>query len=280
MEKVKIGLALSEGGARGMCHVGVLKALEENGIKPDMITGSSMGAVIGGAYASGMGIDRLIALTRSVNNHLIRDIHIRRGQLGLFRGRRVEKLFERHLGGKSFEDCPIPFACTAVDLESGKLKVFNSGHLWRAIRASMSIPVAFQPVEIDGNMYIDGGILCRIPLLQIRDMGADVIIAADAMGPLEAMRPKNILEMAVRFYDIFNWEYSRRKLHSADVMLTPEIGCNILDFKRVMPVVEKGYRCALEHMPEIKAAIAAATERKLAEARAAAAESSIDCALL
>ncbi|GHV01918.1 putative NTE family protein YlbK [Clostridia bacterium] len=281
MEKIKIGLALGAGGARGMCHVGVLQALEENGITPDLITGSSMGAVIGGAYASGLDVEHIMALTRSVNNHLIRDLHIRLKQLGIFKGRRVEKLFNRHIGDATFEDCKIPFACTAVDVESGKLKLFTEGHLWKAIRASMSIPVAFQPVEIDGRLYMDGGVLCRIPIAQIREMGADVVIAVDALGSLSSgKRPNGILDMALRFYDILDWAYSRHRLQGADIMLTPSVERSIMDFQKVRPVIDAGYQCTMDQMTEIKKAVAAAEEKKLSEAAAKAAEDATNSAQL
>ena len=253
MEKLKIGLALGAGGARGMCHIGVLKALSENGIEPDIVTGSSMGAVIGGSYAFGMDLDELTALARSANNRLIRDFRLKKRWLGLFGGLRVEKLFDRHIGQIDIRDCKISFACTAVEVETGKLKVFTSGPLWHAIRASMSIPIIFQPVEIDGKLYIDGGVLCRVPIPQARDMGADFVIAVDALGPLpKDVHPKNIVEMTIRWNDIIDWELSKRKVGNADVLLTPETDRSILDFKKVGDVIDAGYNCAMQNMDCIK----------------------------
>ena len=249
-----------------MCHVGVLRALEEEGIFPDIVCGSSMGAVIGGGYAAGLSVEQLTKLSFKVKNRLIRDFRFKRGQLGFFAGSRVEKLFKKQLGDLTIEESRLPFACTAVDIESGELKIFDKGVMRRAIRASMSIPIAFRPIEIDGRTYIDGGVLCRIPIATAREMGADIVIAVDALGHIEtAEKPKSIVGMALRCYDIYDWEMSKCKLNDADVVLTPSFVRNPLNFKKVMPVVEAGYKCARERMWEIKKAIGLARRKSEGE---------------
>jgi NTE family protein len=256
-KKRKIGLALGAGGARGFCHVGALRALEENGIIPDIVTGSSMGAVIGGAYAAGLSVETLQVLSHIATNRLVRDFRIERRWLGLFAGARVQKLLVRQLGDKRIEDCSIPFACTAVDLETGELKIFREGVLYQAIRASMSIPVVFQPFEVDGRTYIDGGVLCRVPITEAREMGADIVIAVDAQGPVKpAPIPHNLLNMIERFWMIADWGLSKEAVKAADVLLAPELpDKSVMDFKNNGPTIEAGYKCLIDNMDAIKAAI-------------------------
>lgn len=258
--KVKIGLALGAGGARGICHLGVLKALKENGIEIYCVSGSSMGAVVGGFFAAGVTLEKMEKISRLARQRLMTDFNIdlrRGGPAGLFGAKRVMKLFTGILSELRIEECPIKYRATGVDIENGELVIFDKGVLKDIMRASMSIPAAFTPWEIEGRYYMDGGVLCRIPVESARDMGADVVIAVDALGPIRTMPPpKGLLGIIERFQDIANWQLSKDKVNTADILITPDMGDKSqFMFKDNDKAVEAGYKAAMEAMPEIKAYI-------------------------
>lgn len=180
MRKPKIGLALGSGAARGWAHVGVLDALTSAGIKPDIIAGTSMGALVGGAYASGRHEalrDWAMALDRRIVASLV-DVGFLAG--GLIDGVRIVDWLNNPIKiGARIEDLKMPFAAVATDLSSGREVWLQKGKLDRAIRASISMPGIFSPVEIDGDWLVDGGLVNPIPVSLCRAMGADFIIAVN-----------------------------------------------------------------------------------------------------
>ena len=249
----KVGLALGAGGARGMCHLGVLKALKEKNVEVYCVAGSSMGAIAGGLFAAGVPYEKIDKMAHSVTQRLIGDLHLLpKTRSGLFRGRRVMKAFNGLVGDLKIEDCPVKYCATAVDIESGKLKILDGGLLKDAMRASSSIPGVFIPWKIDGRKYIDGGILCRVPIQQVRDMGADVVIGVDALGPVrKKFAQQGVVAMLERFFDITNWELSKDKL-DADLLITPDMGHKSgFKFKDHDAAIEAGYKAAKRAMPKI-----------------------------
>ncbi|MDR0600156.1 MAG: patatin-like phospholipase family protein [Treponema sp.] len=194
-KKLKYALALSGGGARGLVHVGVLRALEETGFPPpSLIAGTSMGAIVGGLYASGMkgpALSRYVLEELDVPGFMESPVFKLDGPLGkLFQtgriigniatktgfdsGKKVWAILERLTGGKKIEDCEIPFLCNAVDLGSGRELIFRSGSLSRAIRASMAFPVVFEPL-VEGDLcMVDGGIADNLPVKSAREAGRDL----------------------------------------------------------------------------------------------------------
>jgi NTE family protein len=198
----RIGLTLGGGGARGICHIAFIQALDEMGIQPSVISGASMGAIIGGFYAAGVSGKEmedllesvgLIQMTRMIDLSLI-------SQTGLVRGKKVTEFLSRHIPARCFEDLRIPLKVVAVDFWAHELVVYDSGSLIPAIRASMSIPVIFDPVIIDKRVLIDGGVLNAVPFDIIRE-DCDILIAIDVSGtrtiPGAPVKPKmfeNIME--------------------------------------------------------------------------------------
>jgi len=173
-------LALGSGGARGLAHIGVIKVLEENNIPIDFIAGSSIGAMVGGFYASGLTTREMEEITLSTDWHrvfsVLSDPSLRNGLLG---GEKVKAFIESYIDGKKFEDCKIPFVAVATDLKTGEIKVLDKGKMAPSIRASMSIPIIFKPVEIDGKTLADGGLSAPVPVEIVRNMGADIVIAVN-----------------------------------------------------------------------------------------------------
>jgi NTE family protein len=180
--KLKIGLALGSGGARGMAHLGVLRALREAGIEADLVAGTSSGALVGMSYAAG----RLESMTDVVENIDWRQalsyfMEARLPHSGLIDGIRVLKFIRHYTRGRRLEDLAIPFAAVATDLASGGEVVLKAGEADRAIRASLSIPGLFTPVNFEGRFLVDGGLVNPVPVNVVRKMGADFVIAVDVV---------------------------------------------------------------------------------------------------
>lgn len=193
----KIGIALSGGGIKGLCHAGVLKALEEKGIRPDVISGVSAGAVVGALYADGYSPDEIAFLFEDISFRQMTKIQIPDG--GFFKIDAFRRFLERTLRAKTFEDLKIPLRVVATNLDQGKSVTFSSGKLIQPIMASCSVPVLFSPQLINGVHYVDGGVLKNFPVSTIRD-DCDKVIGINA-SPLVAEEYKlNILNVASRTY--------------------------------------------------------------------------------
>ena len=180
--KRRVGLALSSGGARGAAHVGVLKVLEENGIRPDVIAGASMGAEVGGVYAAGVELDEVDRMWRSSSfPRVFRTLFPTIPWSGWSSGNGIVSMLRPLVGDVRIEELPIPFAALTTDLESGAAHCLTSGCLVDAIRASLSVPGLFTPVWIDDHLLIDGGVSNPMPVDVARRLGADVVIAVDVL---------------------------------------------------------------------------------------------------
>ena len=276
----KIGLVLSGGAARGLAHIGVLKALDEQGIHIDAIAGTSMGAVVGGLYAAGytpkeleriaLGLDWQQALSDSPPRV---DVPFRRKQddrdflvkqklsfrddgslglpLGAIQGQNLTMLLESLLvhtsGTRDFDKLAIPFRAVATDIATGEKVVFDRGHLPQAIRASMSIPAVFAPVEVDGKLLVDGGMVDNIPVDVARRMGVDVVIVVDIGNPLlerkQLTTVVDMLNQSVTLMTRKNSEAQLATLKPDDVLIQPPLsGYSSTDFGRVPQLIDAGYR--------------------------------------
>lgn len=277
----KIGLALGGGGARGGAHVGVLRVLEEMRIPVDMIAGTSMGAVIGGAYASGMSVDEIEEMLESIDwDDLFRsgprreDLTFRRKEdtrsfsmdveIG-FDGKRF-RLPTSLVGGhglnllfrtvtlpvsdvQDFDRLPIPYRAVATDIVTGDMVVLGEGDLARAIQASMAVPGAFEPVGIGGRLLVDGGVVRNVPVDVVRQMGADIVVAVDVGSPLldlEGVQDAfGVLEQTTILLTVQNSRRSEAELGSGDVLIVPELGnMSAADFGRVASAEEAGVEAA------------------------------------
>jgi len=179
LNRPKIGLALGSGGARGLSHIGVIKTLEENNIPIDFIAGSSIGAMVGGFYAAGLDIrtiEKIVSDTDWRKIFSLVDPHLRQALIG---GEKIKTFIKSYIDGKKFEDCIIPFSAIATDLETGEIVILDKGEMTPAIRASISLPLVFKPVEINKRMLVDGGLSSPVPVEIVRGMGADIVIAVN-----------------------------------------------------------------------------------------------------
>lgn len=278
----RIGLVLSGGAARGLAHIGVLRALEEQGVHIDAIAGTSMGAVIGGLYASGYSVDELEKLALAIDWRqalsdapLRDDVPFRRKQddrdflvkqklsfrddgslglpLGVIQGQNLALLLESLLvhtsDTRDFDRLAIPFRAVATDISTGEKVVFRKGHLPQAIRASMSIPAVFAPVEVDGQLLVDGGMVDNIPVDVAREMGVDLVITVDIGTPLrgrkELLTVVDVLNQSVTLMTRRNSEAQLATLGPDDILVQPPLaGFSATDFGRARQMIDAGYRAA------------------------------------
>ncbi|MDE7440437.1 MAG: patatin-like phospholipase family protein [Clostridia bacterium] len=256
----KLGLALGSGGSRGVAHVGLLKALEEEGIKPDFIAGSSMGAVVGGVYASGVSAKRMHEIVLKLRKRDIISINpAALSQMSLLRSGKVRDLLCENLALKNIEDFPVKFKCVATDILSGKEHVFESGDAAFAIQASSTIPAVFRPLKYENELLVDGGCVCRVPIKIVKEMGADVVIAMDVLKNCSERIDDvhGILNMVLRVYDIMDAQNSalryERDKSMCDMLLQPEMkGMSQYVIKDLDKAFEEGYLLAKKNMPKIK----------------------------
>ena len=237
----KIGIALSGGGIKGLCHAGVLKALEETGIKPDIISGVSSGSVVGALYADGYSPDEIAKLFEDISFRQMTKIQIPDG--GFFRIDYFQRFMNRKLRAKTFEELTIPLRIVATDLDKGQSVVFSTGKLIDPIVASCSIPVLFTPKVIDGVHYVDGGVLKNFPVSTIRE-DCDKVIGVNA-SPLVADEYKvSILNVAARSY---NFMFKANIIHDkelCDLLIEPvDMGnYDTFDVDKGREIFELGYR--------------------------------------
>lgn len=253
--KKKVGLALGAGSAKGFAHIGVLQALEEAGIGIDMISGSSMGAIIGGIYSVGTDLAMLERFITSIKLYDYLDVKLPLNG-GLLKGERLQDLIRVLTHNKTFAETKIPFCCVVVDAETGKLDVLEEGPLHESIRASMSMPAFFEPVPLNGKIYIDGGVLERVPCKTLRDHGIDVVIGVDVgyHGDLKDVSDFGAYSMLNHTISIMQWELTKYRREEADIMLVPEVLFVSGRFQtdQAGATIEEGRRVTLEAIPAIR----------------------------
>ena len=256
---LRVGLALSGGAARGIAHVGVLRALVENQIPIDAIAGASAGALIGGCYAAGVTVERLLEMAATFRwRHTAR---VSLSRLGLQSNARMEEFLRAHLPVTRFEDLKIPFAVMTTDLRQGELVVFrDTGDLPFAIRASCCLPFFHVPVEdAEGRLLIDGGIVANLPISQTRALGADLVIGVDVNydGIRFFDRPRTALGVLAHTFIAVERVVSNQERADADVLVVPRVGHIRWDqTRRAKELIESGYEAAIQSIDAIKQAIA------------------------
>lgn len=238
-QEPKIGLALGAGAARGIAHLGVLKVLEKHKVPVDFIAGSSMGALIGALYACGIDINFMIKFAGELQSKSWIDLCMPR--TGLISGKKVETMLELMTRNRNFEDLKIPFAAMATDIERGEAVVLKTGKVAAAVRASISIPVVFKPVRLDGRLLVDGGVVDRVPVSVVREMGADLVIAVD-VNKFVAFQPvTNIADVMLQTLDIMERKILSSRILDTEVLIRPKVGhISPAQFHRVEELVEQG----------------------------------------
>lgn len=259
-----LGLALGSGGARGVAHIGFLQALEEEGIKPDYISGCSMGAVVGGCYASGMEISEMRELVLKIKKRDLIDLSAAPlSKMSLLRSKKIHELLVENCKVKNIEDFPIKFCCVSTDILTGSIHVFDSGNAAMAMQASSTIPGVFRPISYENELLVDGGCACRVPIRQVKDMGAEVVVAVDALKncskPVEKL--ENILALLLRVYDVMDARCSKfereKNAEICDLYLEPELeGMSQYVIKNLSFAFEEGYALGKKNIERISKLIA------------------------
>ncbi len=255
MPNKKIGLALSGGGARGYAHIGVLKALVENDIPIDLISGTSAGSFVGGAFAAGLSIDQIIEVGKKVSWFGVAGFSY--SPRGLLSNAPMGKLINDNFPFTRFEDLQIPFAAVACDLETGEEIVLkDAGDVVEAIRASCAIPGVFVPVtDGAGRSLIDGGVTSPMPTRAVKKMGADVVIAVDLLtcGSTYWGRPTTLVGMFFQSAMMMLRTASRNQHYRADIVIEPEIAHIRPDeLGKRDELIELGEKATLEKIDEIR----------------------------
>ncbi len=251
----KLGLALGAGSTKGFAHIGVLQVLQENDIPIDMISGCSMGAIIGSFFAVGCDMYMLEKYVESLNLRHYLDI---RNPLtgGFIRGESLQEILKLFTHRKTFSETNIPFCCVAVDAGCGRLDVLEEGMLHEAVRASMSIPALFEPYTFQGKTYIDGGVLDRVPCKALRDRGMDVVIGIDVgyHGGETDVAGMNAYQLMNHTIRIMQWQINRMWQEDADMILVPEVLYvkGYFQMDKVQDCIAEGRRVASEAIPEIR----------------------------
>jgi NTE family protein len=254
---LKIGLALGGGAARGFAHVGVIQVLEENGIKPNLITGTSAGSLVAAIYASGKNGTQLQRVAETMEEAAITDWTLPIFSRGMLRGDALAKYVNAQVSGKLIEELPIPLGIVATDLNSGNDVLFQRGDTGTAVRASSSVPAVFQPVKINGREYVDGGLVSPVPVNAARRMGADFVIAVDISSPPEGSLTGGTLDILLQTFSIMGKSINRFELKDADVVVRPALqGVGSSDFGARKRSIEAGRQAMLKMIPELKAALA------------------------
>jgi len=282
-KKLKIGLALGGGGARGLAHIGVLKVLEANKIPIDVIAGTSIGAMAGAVYALHL---RASVLEERVQNFVqspvfqqsgltrfkkkkaeenffgqvakyVKErivINLAHSRPSLVGGWRISRAVEFLIDDKNFEHCQIPFACVATDLISGKEIIFRKGNLRQAVAASISIPGFLPPVRGNDRQLVDGAVVAPIPIHACKRLGADIIIAVDVSQPIaNSATFENVVDVIFRSNSILSYHYKEMLLDYADVVIRPNVGeAHWSEFQNMKPLVDAGVSAAEEMLPKIR----------------------------
>ena len=254
-KKPVVGLALGAGAARGFAHVGVIKALEAQGIRPDLVVGSSAGSVIAALLASGATGNDLNRLALNLDEATIADWGLPfAGRFGgLIKGDALQNMVNREVQNKTIEQMRIPLGIVATDLQSGKGVLFRSGNTGQAVRASCSVPGVFQPTVIGNKEYVDGGLVAPVPVSYARQMGATIVIAVNISSEPAHQDASGTFGILQHTIAIMQSSINQFELKSADIVITPQLKqMSSGDFRSRNAAILAGEAAAQEQMALIK----------------------------
>ncbi|WP_369925720.1 patatin-like phospholipase family protein [Xanthomonas sp. NCPPB 2632] len=256
--KPRIGLALGGGAAKGFAHIGVIKMLEASGIHADVVSGTSAGSVVGVLYASGMDAFQLQEQAFALDESNIRDVRLFSG--GLVQGQKLQDYVNALVKNTPIEKLHTPFAAVATQLENGDRAIFIRGNAGQAVRASSSIPGVFEPVDIGGRHFVDGGVVSPVPVDAARQLGADIVIAVDISARPDGSNPGSMMGVVGQSITIMGRRLAEQELGRADIVIRPKVGqIGPTDFDQKNVAILEGERAALAAIPAIRAKIAQKT---------------------
>lgn len=257
-ERIRVALVLGSGGVRGMAHVGVIEELVNAGIPIDLIVGCSAGSIVGALYADNPNVEAIKTSVWKINGDTILDIDIWNCRYGLSQGKTMHRVFDEHLTAETFEELHVPLVVVASDLNTGELVPMGSGDLVKTVQASCSIPFFFVPCELNGRVFVDGGVVNPVPVKVAKDLGAEIIIAVDLCELLDRTFPTNLFQVATRSAEIaFMWQ-NEKCTQGSTVVIRPKT-CEVGAFNDKMKwlIYDAGKKAAQEKIPEILALVQA-----------------------
>ncbi len=256
---VRLGLALGGGAARGFAHVGVIAVLEEAGLRPQLVVGTSAGSLVAALYASGKTSAQLQQTALNMEEVAITDWMLPIFGRGMFRGDALARYVNDLVANRLMENMAIPLGIVATDLNSGQAVLFQRGDTGTAVRASSAVPAVFVPVKINGREYVDGGLVSPVPVRFARQMGADVVVAVDISSPPEANPAGDTLQILLQTFAIMGKSINQYELKDADVVVRPSLaGLKSADFSARQRAIDSGRAAMLAALPQLKARLEAA----------------------
>lgn len=252
------------GAARGFAHIGVIKALEAQGIVPDVVVGTSAGSVVGALYAAGNNGFALNKLALEMDETTISDwsVPFFAKTTGVLKGEALQNYVNRAVNNQPIEKLKIPFGAVATDLNNGAPILFRRGNTGAAVRASSAVPGVFQPVRIAERSYVDGGLVSPVPVRFAREMGADFVIAVNISSQPDAQPSASTLDVLLQTFTIMGQSINHYELKEADVVIQPRLGTmKGSDFPGRNTAILAGEQATMALMPEIKRKLAAKREQ-------------------
>ena len=251
---LKLGLALGGGAARGFAHIGVIQVLEEAGIRPSLVVGTSAGSLVAAFYASGKTGAQLQQVADTMEEATFADWTLPIFSRGMLRGAALARYVSHQVKGRMIENMPMPLGIVATDLNSGQGVLFQRGDTATAVRASSAVPALFQPVKISGRDYVDGGLVSPVPVRYARQMGAELIIAVDISNPPEGNAANDTLQILMQTFSIMGKSINSFELREADIVVRPSLdGVGSSDFGSRRRSIEAGRVAMQALLPQLRA---------------------------
>jgi NTE family protein len=249
---------LGGGAARGFAHVGVIQVLEEHGIKPSLVTGTSAGSMVAAFYASGKTGAQLQHVAETMDEAAFTDWTLPIFSRGILRGDALAKYVQNQVSSRQIEDMPLPLGIVATDLQNGQGVLFRRGDTATAVRASSAVPAIFQPVRIGNREYVDGGLVSPVPVRYAKQMGADFVIAVDISTPPESSPSGDTFQILMQTFNIMGKSINTLELREADVVVRPLLaGVGSADFNARKRSIAAGRAAMQLRLPELKLALEA-----------------------
>jgi NTE family protein len=253
--KRRLGLALSGGGTRGLAHIGVLQAFEDCGLRPDYLSGTSIGAFAASLYAFGVPLEEIRSVGQGMSPVNVSKLKLSR--LALFSNEELARLIQSKIGKARIEEALIPLAIIAVDIGTGEKLVLRQGEVAPAVMASNAVPGIYRPVTIDGRLLVDGGIAEDVPISPLRPMGADIVVAVNLSADRKYRPPDDIIDILLNAFDIAIDEDTKIQVKAADVLIEPRLSdFRRMDVSQIDALIAEGYRAAAASMEKIRASLA------------------------
>jgi len=247
----KIALVLGGGAARGFAHIGVIKVLESHGLKVNMVVGTSAGSVAGALYAAGYSGFELQQMAFDLDRASVSDWTL--FGKGLIKGDALRQFVNTAVGNRPLEKLPLKFACVAARLKNGEAILFERGETGQAVQASSAVPGVFRPTVINGEDYVDGGLVSVVPIRYAKKLGADFIIAVDVAAPPDQAEAQGKLDVVMKTFGIMGKTIREAEYPLADVLIVPDMSTvTSTDFEGKHRAILAGERAAQAALPELK----------------------------